>query len=129
MWLARLRNEETKLPDWLAMAIFRRGRTAPVWAHMLEGVDTTLTVGARQRDSEFVAEGDEALLHLDALRRPVATSGAKTAVTPLRGLPEKSSLIAGGVQMKSMSAAPSSTSSIEPSTSSLRTSPGSRLTR
>ena len=41
VWLARLRNEETKLPDWLAIAIFRRANGATIWAHMLEGVDTT----------------------------------------------------------------------------------------
>ena len=42
VWLARLRNEETKLPDWLAMAIFPAGANgATIWAHMFEGVDTT----------------------------------------------------------------------------------------
>ena len=52
-----------------------------------------LTVRARQRDPEFVAEGDEALLHLDALRSglSVATSGAKRCGHALcRGLLEKS---------------------------------------
>ena len=133
VWLARLRNDETKLPDWLAIAILPGGAYgATICAHILAGVDTTpcpLGPASAMPSSWQSATScsSAATPSGPASRYPPAAQNA--AVTPLAAAWRSNpSLMAGGVQMNTMSAAPSGTSSMEPSTSSPRTSPGSRLT-